>query len=100
MSVTRRNFLAATAAAGAAFAAPAVHGAEKHTKYRTAIVGSGWWGMNILRTGIEAGESDVVALCDVDRQRVVTEPIADPAGLFYRYSLASSNLAGRLGETE
>src|SRR5690606_33543400 len=36
-------------------------------RYRTALVGSGWWGMNILREAIRAGESQVVALCDVDR---------------------------------
>jgi predicted dehydrogenase len=70
MDVTRRNFLAASAAAGAALAAPAVHGAEKNKKYRTALVGSGWWGMNILRTAIKAGQSEVVALCDVDRRHL------------------------------
>lgn len=68
MSVTRRHFLAASAAAGVALAAPALHGAEKNKRYRTALVGSGWWGMNVLRTAIQAGESDVVALCDVDRR--------------------------------
>ncbi|MHC4177115.1 MAG: Gfo/Idh/MocA family protein [Planctomycetota bacterium] len=67
MNVTRRDFLATSAAAGAALAAPAVHGAQKGKKYRTALVGSGWWGMNILRTAIQAGQSDVVAMCDVDR---------------------------------
>jgi predicted dehydrogenase len=35
-------------------------------KYRTALIGSGWWGMNILRVAIEDGAVDVVALCDVD----------------------------------
>jgi len=70
MNVNRRDFLAASAAAGAALAAPAVHGAEKGKKYRTALIGSGWWGMNILRTAIEAGESDVVALADVDRRHL------------------------------
>lgn len=70
MSVSRRRFLAATAAAGAALATPAVHGAEKNKKYRTALIGSGWWGMNILRTAIEAGSSDVVALCDVDANKL------------------------------
>jgi predicted dehydrogenase len=39
-------------------------------KYRTALVGSGWWGMNILRTALEAGESQVVALCDVDENQI------------------------------
>jgi predicted dehydrogenase len=70
MNVTRRSFLSATAAAGAALAAPAVHGADKNRKYKTALVGSGWWGMNILRTAIQAGESDVVAMCDVDRRQI------------------------------
>jgi len=70
MSITRRDFLAASAAAGATFAAPAVHGAERDKKYRTALVGSGWWGMNILRTAVEAGDVDVVALCDVDRNQL------------------------------
>jgi predicted dehydrogenase len=67
MSVTRRDFLAAAAVAGVAFAAPAVHGAQKNKKYRTALIGSGWWGKNILHAAIEAGESQLVALCDVDR---------------------------------
>ncbi len=42
-------------------------------RYKTALVGSGWWGMNILRCAIEAGESKVVALCDVDQN------LLDPA---------------------
>ena len=71
MSVTRRDFLTASAAAGAALAAPAVHGADKdNKKYRTALVGSGWWGMNILRTAIEAGDVHAVALCDVDQNQL------------------------------
>lgn len=70
MTVTRRSFLAASAVAGAAFAAPAVHGADKNHRYRTALVGSGWWGMNILRTAIEAGRSNVVAMCDVDTNQL------------------------------
>lgn len=46
-------------------AAP-ILGAPSNGKYTTALVGSGWWGMNILRTALEAGESRIVALCDVD----------------------------------
>ena len=66
---TRRRFLAAGAAtAGSlALAVPAVHGAEKAKKYRTALIGSGWWGMNILNCALEEGRSQAVALCDVDR---------------------------------
>ena len=67
MSISRRAFLAVSAGVGAALVAPAIHAAAKDKKYRTALVGSGWWGMNILRTAMAAGESSVVALCDVDR---------------------------------
>jgi predicted dehydrogenase len=70
MSVTRRGFLATTAAAGAALAAPAVRGAEKNKKYKAALVGSGWWGMNVLSTAIEAGDVTAAALCDVDRNQL------------------------------
>jgi predicted dehydrogenase len=70
MSVTRRRFMASTAAAGAAIAAPAVLGAEKDKKYKTALVGSGWWGMNILRTAIQAGDVTVAAMCDVDQNQL------------------------------
>ncbi|MFD2571190.1 Gfo/Idh/MocA family protein [Spirosoma soli] len=41
-------------------------------KYRTALVGSGWWGTNILRCAVQAGESKVVALCDVDSRQLKT----------------------------
>jgi predicted dehydrogenase len=68
--ITRRAFLAASAASGAVFAAPLVLGADKTKKYRIALIGSGWWGMNIARTAIEAGESEIVALCDVDRNQL------------------------------
>ncbi len=66
MNVTRRSFLG-TSAAG--FALP-IFGAENNKKYRTALVGSGWWGMNILRSAMEAGESKVVAMCDVDPNQI------------------------------
>ncbi|MBN2475511.1 MAG: Gfo/Idh/MocA family oxidoreductase [Pirellulales bacterium] len=51
-------------------AAPAVHGAEKNKKYRTALIGSGWWGMNIFRTAIQSGDVEAVAVCDVDRNQL------------------------------
>jgi predicted dehydrogenase len=69
MSLNRRRFLAAsTVAAGwLVGGAPAIRGAEKGRRYRTALIGSGWWGMNILREALRAGQSQVVALCDVDQ---------------------------------
>src|SRR5882672_5869492 len=44
----RRDFLKASAAA-TLFPGPFVHAQSKDKKYRTAIIGCGWWGMNILR---------------------------------------------------
>jgi len=70
MTISRRRFLATAAAGGAVLAAPAVHGAEKNKKYRTALVGSGWWGMNILRAAMESGAVEPVAICDVDRNQL------------------------------
>ncbi len=39
--------------------------------YRTALIGTGWWGKNILHCAMQAGQSKVVALCDVDRNSLV-----------------------------
>jgi len=70
MACNRRHFLAASAAAGLSLAAPAVHTAERNKRYKTALIGSGWWGTNILCEAMAAGESKVVALCDVDQRQI------------------------------
>lgn len=71
LPLTRRDFLKRTALAGAAFAAVPVFGAESPTrKYRTALIGSGWWGGNILGEAMASGACEVVALCDVDRRHL------------------------------
>ena len=72
MSVRRRTFLGSTVAAGLAASAPAIIGAEVKSskKYRTALLGTGWWGMNILGEAIRAGQSQVVAMCDVDSRQL------------------------------
>ncbi len=44
--------------------------AKKHKVYSAALVGSGWWGMNILTTAIASGTVDTVALCDVDDRQL------------------------------
>src|SRR5262245_43521258 len=70
--MNRRTFLHASAAAGAlaAFSAK-VSGAEKSDrKYRTAIVGCGWWGGNILGEAMASGQCEVVGLCDVDDRQI------------------------------
>ncbi|AYB32417.1 Gfo/Idh/MocA family protein [Chryseolinea soli] len=67
----RRTFIQTTAAATVGFAAaPLIKVLGKDKKYTTALIGSGWWGGNILRCAIQAGESKVVALCDVDENQI------------------------------
>lgn len=82
MPVQRRTFLHATAATGALLSAPQIHAASKDKKYRTALIGAGWWGMNILREALAAGQTKVVALCDVDSDRleINAEEVADLSG--------------------
>jgi predicted dehydrogenase len=49
-----------------------IRGAEGSTpsrKFRTALVGCGWWGNNILREAMASGSCEVVALCDVDARQ-------------------------------
>ncbi|MBX6313590.1 MAG: Gfo/Idh/MocA family oxidoreductase, partial [Isosphaeraceae bacterium] len=71
--MSRRHFVRASVAAGVAWAAPAVRTEAKAGKtYRTALVGSGWWGTNILREAIRSGECQTVALCDVDDNQLET----------------------------
>jgi predicted dehydrogenase len=72
--MNRRDFIKTSASASAAYSAlplmPALN-FDKTKKYRTALIGSGWWGMNILRSAMAAGESKVVAMCDVDQNQLL-----------------------------
>ena len=80
---TRRHFLRDAAFLGGAVGlAPYLRGAEAGKKYRTALIGSGWWGKNILREAIAAGSVKVVGLCDVDRRarEVAAEQVKDLNG--------------------
>jgi predicted dehydrogenase len=71
MKITRRDFVKTSVAAGLALSAPAVLTAAKAGKrFRTALVGSGWWGTNILREAIRSEECQTVALCDVDESQL------------------------------
>lgn len=63
----RRTFLQHSLASSLAFSALPLLGATRRKKpYKLAIIGSGWWGMNILREAIAEGNSRVVGMCDVD----------------------------------
>jgi predicted dehydrogenase len=72
--MNRRRFLAAAGAAPLVLGGtgPYLFARADNRKYRTALVGSGWWGMNILREAVAAGQSKVTALCDVDTRALAT----------------------------
>jgi predicted dehydrogenase len=70
MTLSRRDFVRMSLAAGAGLAAPRIGRAASQKTYTTAIVGTGWWGMNILGEAMKAGRSKVVAMCDVDTNQL------------------------------
>lgn len=79
----RRMFLRSTAAAGTLLAAgPWVRAAEPNQRLRTALIGCGWWGKNILKEAIASGRVKVVGLCDVDAtaREVASEQVSDLNG--------------------
>ena len=82
MQSTRRRFLKTSAAATAASFAAMPLLAAPGKKYRTAIIGAGWWGMNILRDAIAHGQCKVVGICDVSEQtrEVSAEEVTDLNG--------------------
>jgi predicted dehydrogenase len=75
---SRRQFLRTTTLGGvaatlASATAPYARSAEPARKFRTALIGCGWWGNNILREAIASERIKVVGLCDVDsRAREIT----------------------------
>jgi len=69
MTLTRRSFLRATALAAATAPALRLVGADSPTRtYRTALIGCGWWGNNILGEAMASGACKITALCDVDQR--------------------------------
>jgi len=70
MKTTRRRFIQASAGAGVAlYGFPAMVG-QQPQKFRVALVGTGWWGMNILHAAMASGTAKVVAMCDVDSNQL------------------------------
>ena len=70
----RRNFIKSTATAGAVAGLalrgfPALHG-ETPGKFRTALIGTGWWGMNICHVAMKSGHATIIAMCDVDESQL------------------------------
>jgi len=80
MPVDRRTFLKSSIATGLAVGFPGVATARRDKTYRTALIGSGWWGTNILREAVASGRCKIVALVDVD-QRQLAKCVAELAKL-------------------
>jgi len=67
--MNRRTFIKHSAAASTAFSAyPILPALKRHPmqKYSIALIGAGWWGMNILREAMASKVGKVIAVCDVD----------------------------------
>jgi predicted dehydrogenase len=72
----RRAFLKTTASGLFLASAPFVLGqAPPDKKYRTALIGCGWWGKNILKEAAASKRVKIVGLCDADAN--VAEVAAD-----------------------
>ena len=72
-STNRRSFIKEISIAGTMLAAgPAILAQASDKKYKTALIGSGWWGNNILGEAMACGECKIVALCDVDNRYLDT----------------------------
>jgi len=54
--MNRRTFMRSAALASLSMA-PLIQVMGKDQLYKTALIGSGWWGMNILRCALRAGQS-------------------------------------------
>jgi hypothetical protein len=66
----RRSFMQGVSAATLAWGAVPILGQKTDRKYRVALIGSGWWGMNLLREALASGRAQCVALCDVDQDKL------------------------------
>lgn len=70
LNMERRDFIKASLAAGITVASSRYLYAQPPGKYKTALIGTGWWGMNILHEAMASGACKVVALCDVDENQL------------------------------
>ena len=72
MKMTRRQFIDRTAATGLALGIPTFLGAANSKKYRTALIGSGWWGKVITEMSMKSDTVEMVAVCDVDEEMIAS----------------------------
>ncbi|MES2694002.1 MAG: Gfo/Idh/MocA family oxidoreductase [Verrucomicrobiota bacterium] len=75
--MNRRSFLYSSVAASSLAALPFhIRAADKvRRKFRTALVGCGWWGGNIVGEAMASGRCEIVGVCDVDQRAL--DPTAE-----------------------
>ncbi len=80
--MNRRRFLKSIAASGLALEARPIFAQPSSRKHRTVLIGSGWWGKNILQEAMASGRCRIVALCDADSTaiEVTSEQVTDRSG--------------------
>jgi predicted dehydrogenase len=67
----RRQFLKISGTTGMAYAGlPFLPLLQRTAPYRLALIGSGWWGMNILTCALQHGGARLTAICDVDGRQI------------------------------
>src|SRR6185369_14351955 len=65
--LARRRFIKTiVVTTSALMASPFIRGADSNRTFRTALIGTGWWGKNILKEAIASKRCKIVALSDVD----------------------------------
>jgi predicted dehydrogenase len=67
----RRQFLKISGTTGIAYAGlPFLPLLQRTAPFRLALIGSGWWGMNILTCALQHGGCKLTAICDVDGRQI------------------------------
>lgn len=67
--MNRRTFLHNTSAASLGYLS-FPHIRKQTTSYKVVLIGSGWWGTNILREAVASKTVEVVGICDVDQRQL------------------------------
>jgi predicted dehydrogenase len=68
--MNRRKFIQKSSIAGLAITQPFgnIIIPSKSKRYRTVLIGAGWWGNNILGEAMASGSCDIIGICDVDEK--------------------------------
>lgn len=70
--MTRQEFIKTSMLGAAALSTTPFITFAKKSHYKTVLIGSGWWGMNILRVALQSGTIKVSGICDVDEAQLKT----------------------------